>query len=366
MRRCNLLLVWTCVLGACSNEPAPLIGIAVSTAPGHAAGIAAAAMSAGEDGYFDTMLSPPGTPATDAAHAIEQAYGFVNEPRVLAVVGHANSASSLAASQIYNSAGLVQLAPTTTAPVYGLAGPFSFRMVPSDSLQAGYLSKARQHHWPDSRVATVHVNDDYGRGLHRVVRPQLDSVVYEGLYADDADTFDVERLRDDIAAARPDLLLWLGRPRVLALLLPLLREALPDIQVMCGDACDVSQVYVNAGGRFAGIHFVRFTDPWSEDSAIVSFQDHYRKATGEVASTEALLTYDAVAVLGAALRDGARTREEVRAYLVSLGRTRPAFAGLTGSIEFDESGACQRTYMLAEVRADGVVPAQHGIHHVEH
>jgi branched-chain amino acid transport system substrate-binding protein len=365
MRRCSVLLLCTIVLGGCADEGPPRIGVIVSTSPGRAAELAAGEQQPGERDYFEAVIAATTAPATGAEQAIEQAYAFVNDPRVLAVVGHANSASSLAASQIYNSAGLVQIAPTTTAPVFGEAGPFSFRLVPSDTLQAAYLSRAQRHHWPASRVAVVHVNDDYGRGLLRVLRPQLDSVVFEGLYADAADSSDVARLGTGIATSRADLLVWLGRPGTLGRLLPLLRPLLPDITVVCADACDVASVYRNGDGMFTGLFFVRFLDPEAPDSAIRAFQTIYRAQTGEVASSEALLTYDAVTLVRAALRAGARTRGDIREYLESLGTRRPAFEGLTGRIEFDASGAFIRTYMLAEVRADGVAPAAHTGHRYE-
>lgn len=350
------------MLGACADQAPPRVGVIVSAAPGRAAGLAAGEQQPGERGHFEAVIASPASTATGAEEAIAQANAFVIDPRVVAVVGHSNSASSLAASQIYNSAGLVQIAPTTTAPVYGQAGPFSFRLVPSDTLQAAYLSKALRHHWPGSRIAVVHVNDDYGRGLLRVLRPQLDSVVFEGLYADGADSTDVMRLRSEIADSRPDALVWLGRPGTLGMMLPSLRAVLPDLAVVCADACDVAAVYSNRAGQFTGLHFVRFLDPASPDSAMRSFQVRYREQTGEVASSEALLTYDAVSLVRAALRDGARTRAEVREYLRSLGAARPAFEGITGRIEFDASGAFVRTYGLAEVRATGVVPAEHARH----
>lgn len=362
MRRCSALLLCTFTLGACADEAPPRIGVIVSAMPARAAGMAAAEPGPDERGRFEAVIAAPASPATGAEQAIAQANAFVSDPRILAVVGHANSASSLAASQIYNSAGLVQIAPTTTAPVYGRAGPFSFRLVPSDTLQASYLAMALRHHWPGRRLAVVHVNDDYGRGLLRVLRPQLDSVVYEGLYADDADSADVARLRDAIVAGRPEVLVWLGRPGTLASLLPSLRALLSGVTAVCADACDVASVYSNGDSVFTGLFFVRFLDPAAPDSAMRAFQTRYRMETGEVASSEALLTYDAVSLVRAALRDGARTRAEVREYLVSLGAARPAFEGITGRIEFDASGAFVRTYMLAEVRPTGVVPAQHAMH----
>jgi branched-chain amino acid transport system substrate-binding protein len=369
MRRCNQLLLCAllasaCVhVGACADSGPPRIGVIVSSAPSQAARIVADEQQPDEPGYFEAVIADASTGPADAAQAISQAEVFARDPRVLAVIGHANSEASLAASQIYNAAGLVQIAPTTTAPVYGAAGPFSFRLVPGDSLQAEYLFKARRHHWPAShRVAVVHVNDDYGRGLHRTLRPQLDSVVFEGMYGDAIDSTDIALLHDGIAAGRPDLLIWLGRPGALAMLLARLRGSGTNVAVLCSDACDSPIVYQNDSDRFTGLFFVRFTNPATPDSALRAFQDHYSGMTGEIASSEALLTYDAVSLVRAALRSGARTREEVRTWLASLGGARPAFRGLTGHIEFDKTGAFARTYMLAEVLPDSVVSAEHMQH----
>jgi branched-chain amino acid transport system substrate-binding protein len=364
MRRCDLLLVLSAFMpGGCVDEAPPRIGVIVSASPGQAADVAAAELQPGERGYFEPLIATQAVPASDAEQAIEQAYAFVNDPRVLAVVGHANSASSLAASQIYNAAGIVQIAPTTTAPVYGEAGPFSFRLVPSDTLQAQYLARVRRHHWPDSRVAVVHVNDDYGRGLLRSLRPMLDSVVFEGLYADNGEDNDIVRLSASLIESEAGMLFWIGRPRALRLLLARVRPEMPELVVVCADACDVTPVYRNQDGAFTGIHFVRFMDPVAADTAIVSFQERYHARTGEMASSEAMLTYDAVALIRAALQEGASTRAEVREYLESLGNDRPEFAGLTGRIKFDSSGGFARAYMLAEVRAAGVVPADHAVGH---
>src|SRR5690606_18517805 len=112
--------------------------------------------------------------------------------------------------------------------------------------------------------------------------------------------------------------------------------------------------------------FVRFIDPDSADRVVAEFRARYEERTGEAASTEALLTYDAVSLVRAALLDGARTRADVREYLVSLGKERPAFQGLTGSITFDPSGAFPRTYRLAVVNGDAVTAAQHVVGHEEH
>ncbi|MGH7448286.1 MAG: hypothetical protein ACRELT_12035, partial [Longimicrobiales bacterium] len=257
MRRCNLLLLLALVMGGCAEAPPPRIGIVVSAMPGQAAKLAAAEERLDRPGYFEPDIPPSSVELSEAEQAIEQAYAFVRDPRILAVIGHASSPASLAASQIYNSAGLVQIAPTTTAPVYGQAGPFSFRLVPSDTAQAAYLLMARRHHWPAaSRLAVVHVNDDYGRGLIRSLRPMLDGVAFEGMYGDAADRAAIALLHQGITASKADLLIWLGRPSALGLLLPLLRADLPDMAVICSDGCDTHVVYSTDDGRFTGLSFV--------------------------------------------------------------------------------------------------------------
>lgn len=357
MRRCELLLVSCVLAAACSDAAPPRVGVVMSAIPRQAVHLAAAEQDADDPGYFEAVL---GQSDGTAEGAIEQANRFVADRRVIAVIGHSNSAASIAASQIYNAAGIVQIAPTTTAPVYSEAGPFSFRLVPSDTAQAAYLRMVQQHHWPTAqRIAVVHVNDDYGRGLFRELRPLLDSAVYEGMYSDDTELDGLVQISDRIIAHRPDLLYWLGRPRALAVILPSLRKALPRMTIICGDACDQAAVYRNEGGTFDGINFVRFTDPSSADSALREFQKRYMSLTGEIASSEALLTYDAVALVRAAIRDGVGTPEELRRWLESLGSKRPAFAGVSGAISFDSSGTANRRYMLAQVHRDGVHPAEH-------
>jgi branched-chain amino acid transport system substrate-binding protein len=356
MRRGRLLMV-ALIAGACADSAPPQVGVVVSTVPQRAAELAAGEQGRGDPGHFEALVATSASP-TAAAAALDLAQEYADNSRVVAVVGHGNSAASVTASPVYNAARLVQIAPTTTAPVYGRAGPYSFRLVPSDTQQATFLADVLRERWPEAgRIAVVYVNDDYGRGLYRELRPHLKNLVFDGMYADAADEWELAELGRRIGTHQPDLLIWLGRSRPLGLLLEELRAVAPGLHVMCADACDGSLVYVNETGVYTGLVFVRFTDPRSNDPSMIAFQQKFRDYAGELPSSEALLTYDAVSLVRAALRDGARTREQVRRYLVSLGGARPAFHGLTGAIAFDATGTVSRPYLLAEVVGrDSVVP----------
>lgn len=353
MRRRNPLLLLLATLTACEATPPLQVGVVVSRVPAQAATVAL-----GPDSVLNLIVRPNPEPV-DAEVAIRQAAALVAEPGLIAVVGHSNSAASLAASQVYNEAGVVQIAPTSTAPLYDEAGPYSFRMVPSDSAQGRRIAAAATELRPDARrVSVIYVNDDYGRGLFRAARPSLRNVTWEGIYADVADSVAVLELTGSIIASEPDVLVWLGRPRRLRQVLPGLRAALPNVTVLCSDACDEPTVYGADREDYRGLFFMRFVDPGAPPAA--SFAQRYRELTGDAATGEAMLTYDATLLVKAAVQAGATTGEDLRQYLNSLGRERPPFRGITGSIQFDAAGSVTRSYDLAWVRAPGDVVSQRG------
>src|SRR5205807_47995 len=113
-----------------------------------------------------------GQVSTAAQMALTAAESLASDPKVLAVVGHTNSSASLAAAHVYNEHHVVQIAPTTTTPLYSEAGDYSFRMVASDVYQGRFLANLVLA-IPGQRVAVLYVNDDYGRALHAATMDRL-------------------------------------------------------------------------------------------------------------------------------------------------------------------------------------------------
>ena len=296
--------------------------------------------------------------ATAAAPSIRVADSLSADPRIIAVVGHSNSAASLAASQIYNARRVVHIAPTTTAPLFSQAGPYSYRLVPDDAAQADFLVRCTVSSGV-SRVALVYVNDDYGRGLEAAARPRLAAArvttVYETPYLEGADSAALHPILEPLVAARPDGVLWLGRYPELGVLRRIGGAAMRALPVLASDGVDGAGVYA-APARYAGVRFVRFVDPATPDPRLQAMRTRYRERFRLETSTEAVLSYDALSLVFAALRAGVRDREGMRAWLDSLGRGVPPFAGVSGPIAFDANGDVARPHQLAEVRADGVRP----------
>lgn len=67
----------------------------------------------------------------DPSLAVKIANDLVNDAKVLAVIGHSNSETSLAAAEIYQKAGLVMITPTSSADMLSDVGNYIFRTAPT-------------------------------------------------------------------------------------------------------------------------------------------------------------------------------------------------------------------------------------------
>lgn len=341
------------LIGSCGDPPKPVIGVALSGPFLLAAELAVAdAAAEGVLPAVDTVMMIE--QSSLAGPAIETAADLIARPGLVAVIGHSNSGASLAAAQLYNDAEVVQLAPTTTAQLYSSAGPFSFRMVPPDDRQGALLAQSVMDDFPNgARVGVLYVNDDYGRGLRQLVRRNLDStrypVVIELPHLDTDGRGDIVASdADPVADANPDVLLWLGRPSTLVQALPHLREHLATIPILASDAAAAWPNLGDVDGILDGVRYVDFVDLESTP-ALGEFRARFFDRFGKRAGGADALVYDAMRIVLSAIAAGAETGEEVRAYLVSLGRERPAYVGIAGRITFSPDGEIERLPILLTI-----------------
>jgi len=351
--RAVLLLVLA--VAGCTDRPTPMLGIVSAKGYIEAGRMAVdEALRADPSLRVDTLfLMHASNLAADAVAIADQ---LLARPGLVGVVGHVTSGSSLAASQLYNDAQVVQLSPTATSTLYSQAGPFSYRMVPPDDAQGRFLADVLAQRYPQgARLALMFVNDDYGRGLRANVRAALDTVRYP-LVLDLPHSEDAVRPElitasaSAVREARPDLLLFLGSSTSLGARLPALRRAIGAMPIIASDAVSSWARFGSDTVPWAGVQFVDFLD-MTASSALRAFSARYSARTGVPATGPDALTYDAVRVLLEAVRSGARTGDAVRAYLGSLGRERPVYEGISGPLHFTADGNPERTYVLVTIPA---------------
>jgi branched-chain amino acid transport system substrate-binding protein len=359
-RRLRGALPLLVALAACDGSGAPVV-VGVASGESFLEGARLAFEDGGAVGPIeglDTVLIAEGTNRSESA--LRAAERLVAVPGIAAVVGHANSAASLAASQVYNAHEVVQIAPTSTAVAYSGAGPFSFRMVPPDDRQGRFLAETVMDAFPDgARLAVFYVNDDYGRGLRAELVAHLDTTRYhvpvDLPHAEESlDSLDVQSGVGAAVAARPDAIIWLARSAILGSFLPGFRRELGSIPVYGGDAVARAVQESHPPELWDGVAYTDFVDAQASEE-LRSFDARFRRRFGTPAGGPEILTYDAIGLVLAALRDGRRTGPEIRDWLRSLGHERPAYVGISGPVSFDEDGNVERTFVL-KVIGEGAPP----------
>lgn len=343
------------LMGMLGCQDAPPVVLGGAAAEGFLNGIRLAVEDAGLESLppLDTVLLLEAD--NRSGPALEAAEQLTAIPGLVAVIGHSNSTASLATSQVYNRAEVVQIAPSATAPIYSEAGAFSFRMVPSDEAQGRALANILRDSLPDqAQVALFYVNDDYGRNLRALVLAELDTssltFVVDLPHAEgDIEPLDVRHHLVALAASDPDAILWLGRVPVLHALLPGIRQELGSIPIYGSDGVSPASLADDLPSFWDGVRFVDFVD-MEATPELQDFARRFQLRFGSSAGGREVLSYDAAGVILEALRQGARTGDEVRHFLTELGGTRPPHPGVSGPIEFQESGDVSRGLIMGVVR----------------
>src|SRR5437762_788379 len=176
MRRCRALLAAILSLTACSRGSSRgtiVLGLSgpFSQPRGvsmrHAAELAVKEMNArgGGRGHRRALriMDDSGRPEV----AIRIAQQLVDDPAVLAVVGHLNSSASLAAGRVYGEARrpVVMISPSASSPDLSGINHYVFRVCPSDLNHGAQLARFARQTLGARRVGVIYIDDDYGRGL---------------------------------------------------------------------------------------------------------------------------------------------------------------------------------------------------------
>src|SRR5471030_2026455 len=103
--------------------------------------------------------------ASDPRQGTQIAQKLVDD-KVVAVVGHMNSGTTIPASKIYSDAGIVEISPSATNPVYTQQGfKTTYRVVATDAQQGPALANYASKELKLKSVAIVDDSTAYGQGL---------------------------------------------------------------------------------------------------------------------------------------------------------------------------------------------------------
>lgn len=294
--------------------------------------------------------------APDVSDPVRIAVAFREDPRVVGVVGHPESGTTLDAIDEYadtkndEANGVVAISPTGTSPALTGRSRWLFRVCPSD-VQA---SRAVARYLLDSlharRASVIYRNDSYGKdwakSFAETYRAGNGVIVQRDPYLQGATAWDA--YAGYLRLLKPDVLLFPGSQEDALEALRAMRAAGVTAPLIGGDA--TSGLEANAA-EFPDVRYTAFflarraTSPEAK-----AFIAAYMAAFKEEPDQRAALAYDAAMLIGRGAVEVGADRAKIRDYVESIGRDRPAMAGVAGPLSFDANhDAVNKPVVIARV-----------------
>jgi branched-chain amino acid transport system substrate-binding protein len=291
--------------------------------------------------------------------AIRIARVLVDDPSVVAVIGHLTSGTSLAAGRVYGETRrpVVMISPSASSPDLSGVNPYVFRICPTDLSHGAQLARFARQTLGARRIGVIYVDDDYGRGLRLSFAAE-----FRRLGGDVVE-------EDPALSTTPSLEPYLSRLRqsggVDAVMLATERGgaelALRDMgrigvrwEALGGDAL----TGIETAGPIA--EGVRLSTAYLVDRPGVRndrFVEAYSRAyPGERPDHRGAGAYDIVQLLATVFTDVGTDRRAIRDRVARIGLDAPAFEGVTGTIAFDARGDVPaKSVVIGAVRSGRLV-----------
>ncbi|MEJ8858921.1 ABC transporter substrate-binding protein [Variovorax robiniae] len=240
---------------------------------------------------------------SDPRQAVGLAQKFVNDKRILIELGDFSSPASMAASPIYQRAGLVQLGFTNSHPDFTKGGDFIWSPSISQSDSQPLLADLAVKTLGFKRVAVLFLNTDWGRASRDVFVKAAESrgaqvVIAEGYQPDEKDfRSTLVRVRD----ANPDGLVLISYYPDGALIAGQVRNVGLK-QPIAASGSVYSPKFIELGGAAVnGIYTNTSFFPEEPRAEVQEFVTRFKAKYGKEPDAFNAYAYDAVLITAAAL-----------------------------------------------------------------
>lgn len=351
--RHRAFLLTIAAAAACGGEPGSVaIGYASGVHLPNAATLAQADMdSTRRPGQARIIIATGDTGSQVESGAsllteVERALRLSRRADIVAVVGPGGSREALQSAPMYREAGIPNVIPTATSRRLGGLRASAFVLAPSDSIQGEFIGAFATDPLRARRALLFYVPDEYGLGLAAGVTVSLAArniALLAQIPVEPTGLCQPRRPQnpyDDVVAAAllfgiPDVVILATRTPEGACLARAVHQRVPAARYLAGDGVLVEPLLAAmAGPSLDSIYVVAFWTPGATDSASREFVTRFRFVTGRDPRSDDAMFYDATMLLAQAIRAEGPDRESVRRYLLSLGRDRPPYQGVTGPIAF--------------------------------
>lgn len=200
--------------------------------------------------------------ATTVEGSVACANRFVDEGAV-AVLGAISSSMSIPAAEVLQDAGIIMVSTSSTNPATTQIGDYIFRMAYTDDFQGKVAARyANDELGASNAIVFRQQDDDYSFGLANFFIDEFEALGGTTTVVDYvANTVDFSAQINDILGLDADVIYYSGFCAEGATLIPALRAAGFQQQILGADASDDSQCPDGGGEAFDGFLFTGFGGP---------------------------------------------------------------------------------------------------------
>jgi len=283
---------------------------------------------------------------------------YLIDQGVVAVLGSYGSGVSIAAGEVFSSAGIPAIGASCTNPQVTNTNDWYFRVCFLDPFQGTVVANYAVQHGAKTAAVITQLGDDYSTGLGNFFMDSFKELTGDENSIVVAQTFqqnqaDFNAILQNVKAANPDVIFAPSSITTAPLIIKQARALGITCPIMGGDTWENVTIIENAGIEDAeGIILSTFFDAGLADSSQIAkdFVEGFSADYYTPVPAVSALGYDAYMVLIDAIeRAGATDGESIRA---ALNET-DGFEGVTGSITFDELGDAQKNMAVIKTVENG-------------
>ncbi|MEW2502549.1 branched-chain amino acid ABC transporter substrate-binding protein [Amycolatopsis sp. NPDC047767] len=260
---------------------------------------------------------------------------IVNTPAIIGVVGLPFSGESKAAGNIFNTAGLVTVTPSATAPTLADNGwKTFFRGLGNDNSQGPAAAKFMTGELGAKKVCVIEDDSEYGTGLAATTKQGLGSALACEDKVKSKQT-DFSAVVNKVKAAAPDAVFYSGYYQEAAPFAQQLNDAGVTAKFVGPDGVKDDEFVKGAGDAAKNAYF---TCPCVPADQFTKFTDAYKAATGKDPGTYSPEAYDLATILLKGIDSGKTTRPALLDFVKTYDGQ-----GLTKHFKWNDKGELSAT-----------------------
>ena len=286
---------------------------------------------------------------------------LITKNRVVAILGEVSSSRSLAAAPVCQQNRIPMISPSSTNPKVTQVGDYIFRVCFIDSFQGSVMARFTANTLKAKNVAILRdIKNDYSVGLADVFTEEFKklggNIVADESYSEGDNDFSAQLTL--IRSTNPEAVFIPGYYTEVGLIARQARNLGIQVPLLGGDGWDSGSLWGIGGPALNDCYFSSHYSSKDPNPKVQEFVQEYQKLYGNLPDTNAVLGYDAAALLFDAFKRANSTdASKVRDALAST----KDFVGITGKIVIDQNRNPLKPAIILKVK-DGDLQYVETIH----